>query len=94
MAAAGERIARHLPVALAADDGMEWDDVGKGEEDEFLADWKSQVRCSGGDDGSQREAYVESPLVSPLSTDVRCAAALARQHGSIQQLRSGLFLLS
>ena len=84
MAAAGERIARHLPVALAADDGMEWDDIGKGEEDEFLADWKSQVQRCGYDDGSHRDVCVDSSLVSLLSADVRCAAALARQHGSIQ----------
>lgn len=73
---------------------MEWDDIGKGEEDEFLADWKSQVRRCGYDDGSHRDVCVDSPLVSLLSADVRCAAALARQHGSIQQLRSGVFLLS
>ena len=54
LAAAGERIARQLPVAVSADDGMEWEDIGQGEEeDDFLVGWKAQVRNDGGDVNSE-----------------------------------------
>ena len=101
LAAAGERIARQLPVAVSADDGMEWEDIGKGEEeDDFLVDWKAQVRNDvSHDNGEQKERGVHSVVViggaddgghvSLLRTDVRLAAAVARQHGPGQQFRAG-----
>lgn len=44
LAAAGERIAKQLPVARGTTEGMVWEEMGRGEDDdEFLVDWKTQV---------------------------------------------------
>ncbi len=47
LAAAGERIAKQLPVARGTEEGMVWEEMGRGEDDdEFLVDWKTQVCVS------------------------------------------------
>jgi hypothetical protein len=47
LAAAGERIAKQLPVARRTEEGMVWEEMGRGEDDdEFLVDWKTQVCVS------------------------------------------------
>ena len=69
--AAGERVAKQLPAAMRADD-MEWEDVGKAEEeDAFLVEWKAEVRRMSNEMHNHPSECVQS--LSGVTASRRCA---------------------
>jgi hypothetical protein len=69
--AAGERVAKQLPAAMRVDD-MEWEDVGKAEEEDvFLVEWKAEVRRMSDEMHNHPSECVQS--LSGVTASRRCA---------------------
>ncbi len=87
LAAAGERVAKQLPLAQESFEGMQWEVAsGAVEEDEFLVDWKAQVRAQR-THASRRHACVRGwlqmcALLQPLHEN------MARSSSFVQVLSS------